>query len=503
MREPLPDTLLSQLSELVAAQIGLRFPVERWRDLERGIGSAAREFGFKDAESCIRRLLSSPLSRSQIEILARHLTVGETYFFRDKRLFEMLEQRILPELIQRRRPAEKRLRIWSAGCCTGEEPYSLAMVLNQLIPDLKDWNITLLATDIHPGFLRKASEGVYTEWSFRDTPPWIKQKYFQREKGGRFEIVPFLKKMVTFSYLNLAEDIYPSLTNNTNAMDIIFCRNVLMYFDKARARKAVQNFFHALLEGGWLIVSPSEASTVLFSQFVTVNDPGLILYQKEGHPLQKVDVFTIGLPEEQRLSQPDIDFTAERAAPLLPETETSFHPEVETPKTAEPQPTLYIEASALYEQGRYGDAADKIQGWLLRCPEDARAMALLARIHANQGSLTEALAWCKKAIAAEKLNPGHRYLCATILQEQALIEEAILSLKRALYLDPHFVLAHFALGNLAQRQGDFGESEKHFRNTLSLLSALRKDEILPESEGITAGRLLEVLKSKIGQEASA
>lgn len=503
MMNSLPDTLLSQLSEFVAAQMGLRFPVERWRDLERGIGSAAREFGFKDAESCVRRLLSYPLSRSQIETLAGHLTVGETYLFRDKKLFEMLEQRILPELIQRRRPAEKRLRIWSAGCCTGEEPYSIAMLLNQLIPDLEDWNITLLATDIHPGFLRKASEGIYTEWSFRDAPPWIKERYFQKEKGDRFQIVPFLKKMVTFSYLNLAEDIYPSLTNNTNAMDIIFCRNVLMYFDKARAQKAVQNFFHALLEGGWLIVSPSEASTVLFSQFATVNHPGVILYRKESNHPQKVEVFTDDFSEEFDLSRPGLDFMADRAAPLLPGIEASFLSEVQTAKTAEPQPTPYMEASALYEQGRYGDAADKIQEWLLRCPEDARAMALLARVYANRGSLAEALVWCKKAIAAEKLNPGHRYLCATILQEQALIEEAILSLKRALYLDPHFVLAHFALGNLAQRRGDVGESEKHFRNALSLLRAIRQEEILPESEGITAGRLLAVLKSMIGQEASA
>lgn len=495
--------LLSQLSEFVASRMGLRFPVERWRDLERGLGSAAGEFGFKNAESCIPWLLSASLSRSQIEVLASHLTVGETYFFRDKKTFEVLERQILPELIHPLKAAEKRLRIWSAGCCTGEEPYSIAMLLDRLIPDLKEWNITVLATDIHPGFLRKASEGLYTEWSFRDAPPWIRQRYFRTEKEGRFEIVPFLKQRVTFSYLNLAEDVYPSLTNNTNAMDLIFCRNVLMYFDKERARKVIQNLFNVLVNGGWLIVSPSEASTDLFSQFATVNHPGVILYKKESDKPRKREALTHGLPEERSLSfQPRLDSGAEPEPLIFPEIKESFPLEVEKPKTQEPPPAPYREALASYEQGRYIDAADKIQGWLLHRPEDGRAMALLARVYANQGKLTEALQWCEKAIAAEKLSPCHHYLCATILQEQARVEEASLSLKRSLYLDPNFVLAHFALGNLAQRRGKFGESEKYFRNALSLLRGYRPEALLPESEGITAGRLLEVLRSMIGREAS-
>jgi chemotaxis protein methyltransferase CheR len=211
MAAVLSDTLLSHLSEFVAAQIGLRFSRERWRDLERGIGSAAREFGFRDAESCVRWLVSSPLTRSQIEILADHLTVGETYFFREASCFEWLERRVLPELIRAGRESERRLRIWSAGCCTGEEPYSIAMLLDLMVPDLNDWNITILATDINPRFLKKAQEGVYTEWSFRDTPGRIKERYFIERKRGHYEITASIKKRVTFSYLNLAEDVYPSL----------------------------------------------------------------------------------------------------------------------------------------------------------------------------------------------------------------------------------------------------------------------------------------------------
>jgi chemotaxis protein methyltransferase CheR len=122
-------------------------------------------------------------------------------------------------------------------------------------------------------------------------------------------------------------------------------------------------------------------------------------------------------------------------------------------------------------------------------------MALLARAYANQGHLAAALEWCDKAIAADKLNAGLRYLRATIRQEQGANDEAMVSLKQALYLDPNFVLAHFALGNLALRQGKLKESDKHFANALWLLSAYRPEDVLPESEGVTAGRLMQIIRS--------
>ncbi|HUF80183.1 MAG TPA: CheR family methyltransferase, partial [Burkholderiales bacterium] len=186
LRRPLPDALLAGVSEFVAQRIGLHFPPERWRDIERAIEAAAREFGLPDAESCARALLCAPLTHAQVEVLASHLTVGETYFFRDKNSFAALEEHILPELLRARRGSEQRLRIWCAGCCTGEEPYSVAMVLDRLIPDPEAWNLTILATDINPRFLRKAAEGIYGEWSFRGTPEWVRERYFTRRRDGRY-----------------------------------------------------------------------------------------------------------------------------------------------------------------------------------------------------------------------------------------------------------------------------------------------------------------------------
>ncbi|HEY4487538.1 MAG TPA: protein-glutamate O-methyltransferase CheR, partial [Candidatus Paceibacterota bacterium] len=270
--------------------MGLHFPQERRRDLVRGIEAAALEFGFDSKERCIEWLLSSPLRKDQIEILASYLTVGETYFFRDKHTFDALEQTILPELIRRRRDQDRRLRIWSAGCCTGEEAYSIAIQLSQCLPNHADWNITILATDINPDFLQRASAGRYGEWSFRSSPAWIKDRYFRKISGSRYEILPHLKKMVTFSYLNLAADTYPSLINNTNAMDVILCRNVLMYFAPAQVKKARQNFYRALVPDGWLIVSAVETSPLLFDDFSTVSFPGALLYRKFTAASKPMDV---------------------------------------------------------------------------------------------------------------------------------------------------------------------------------------------------------------------
>src|SRR5438477_1197374 len=275
---------LSQLSERVASQMGLHFPRERWPDLEKTIRSVATEFDAPDAETCLQQLLSKPLSKHQIEILASALTVGETYFFREKRSFEILSERVLPGLIAARQENQRPLRIWSAGCCTGEEPYSIAIALDRTFPERSQWRVTILGTDINPRFLEKAAAGVFSDWSFRNAPSWLKEEYFKPVGPHRFEILPRIKKLVTFEYLNLAEDPYPSLSNNTEAMDLIFCRNVLMYFSPAQAANFVRGFHRALVGSGWLFVSAVEASTEMFSQFVPECTGDAVTYRKPQRP---------------------------------------------------------------------------------------------------------------------------------------------------------------------------------------------------------------------------
>lgn len=501
------ETLLSPLSDFVAARMGLHFPKERWHDLTRGIHSAAQEFDFKDAESCAHWLLSSPLTKGQIETLALHLTIGETYFFREEKALEAITGRILPDLIRSRRDSEQHLRIWSAGCSTGEEAYSIAILLDKLFAHVKSWQLTILATDINPRALQKASAGVYGEWSFRGTPAWVKENYFERKKGDRYEILPRIKRMVKFSYLNLAEDAYPSLLSNTNAMDIILCRNVLMYFTRDQARKVVNKFFLAMDAGGWLVVNPSELSTELFSAFTSVNFPGAILYQKgNAEPHLKTVSSSRQDNELTILAQPFFGITAGTALEDAPSSELSRAISSEVDARRETQasaPNRYRGALALYEQGRYREAAEILQELVSSGQADIAAHSLLARAYANQGQLVEALEWCEKAIAIDKTDTRSHYLRAIILQELNQAEEATGALRRSLFLDQHFVLAHFALGNLTRQQGKHKESERHLANAVALLRTYSQEDILPESEGMTAGRLLEIIRQRMTSEAVA
>ena len=499
------ETILSRLSESIAINMGLHFPKDRWRDLERGMDSVYKEFGFQSVEPCIEWMLSSSLTKKQIEILANHLTVGETYFFRDIKSYEVLENHILTELIHYRRGTDKRLRIWSAACCTGEEPYSIAILLSKMIPDVKDWNITILATDLNNNYLKKASEGVYTQWSFREAPSWIRESYFKKTKEDKYEILPHIKKMVSFSYLNLVEGTYPSLSNNTNAMDIIFCRNVLMYFLPEQAEQVIQKLCHSLLYGGWLILSPSETSFAQHSQFVTVNYPGVTLHRKERRGYRTIeDIIPKDTPFYWKQEEEAVPYTthrervneSEQKITLMKKPRDSILAEGDKQKTEEPEQNSYSKAMELYEQGRFAEAVEKLIDLYPENQKDTKLIVLLARAYANQGKLNDSLKWCNKAIVLEKMNPGLHYLRAIILNEQGLIEEAVLSLKRVLYLDHNFVLAHFILGNLSKQQGKIKEANKHFKNALSLLQRYAKEDILPESEGIAAGRLSEIIAAK-------
>ena len=506
MTAKVSETLLAELSGFVGSRLGLHFPRERWNDLERGARAASRECAFRDdVERFIGRILSSALTQNELETLASYLTVGETYFFREKSSLEVFEQQIVPELIRTRHGFGGQLRIWSAGCATGEEPYSLAIVLSRMIADLKGWKITILATDLNTRSLHKASEGIYTDWSFRDTPHWVRNTYFKANPGGRWAISPAIKKMVTFSYLNLVEDLYPSLLNCTNAMDVILCRNVLMYFTEEAIKKVIHRFHRSLADKSWLMVSPAETSQTLFSEFASVSFAGATFYRKGATPPQMVTASLSCAQDEVQLGvQAAGSAIQESQSTRASDLEASFAlPDNDRPPDTVKAPPLYEQALELYQRGRYEDAAQRVIALISQNANDAQAMLLLARVYANQGRLTSAITWCEKAIASDKMTACAHYLRATILQEQGLPEEAVRSLRRAVYVDPRFVLGHFALGSQALRQGELKESEKHFENVLLLIASYGPEEAVPESEGVSARRLREIVTLQRSQKAVA
>lgn len=300
--------------------------------------------------------------------------------------------------------------------------------------------------------------------------------------------------MVTFAHLNLVEDVYPSLATDTNAMDLIFCRNVLMYFKPAQTRKVIRNLHHALLKGGWLAVSPSEAAQALFPEFVTRNFPGVILHQRDTANVRGSKTLVLEPPREasERFVPPRHPPSAPPVAVGLATGSQTGH-RLEEPVPAAPPPTPYAVAGVLYDQGRYAEAADTLLASGVKHTPDQPAFSLLARALGNQGKLVDALAWCDRWIAADKLDCAAHYLRAVVLIEQGNTEQARRSLQRAIYLRPDFVLAHFALGNLARGSGENDEAGKHFDNALQLLGRYQPDDLLPWADGLTAGRLLETI----------
>jgi chemotaxis protein methyltransferase CheR len=478
MNRNLTDSELSMVSEVIAARMGLHFPRERWAMLSRNLASAAKEFGFQNMNGFIQWLLSSELSKDQIMILASHLTISETYFWREPQVFSALTDHILPELIKSKKNGEKSIRIWSAGCSTGEEAYSIAIALHRTIQKIEDWDITILATDINPRALSKAVTGIYSAWSFRNSPAWLKSTWFHHKEDRQYEIIPEIKKMVTFTCLSLVE---MSAISNTNTMNIIFCRNVLMYFTKEWVNKISQDLFHCLSEDGWFVVSSSELSSQVFPQFTPVNFPGAVLYRKgKNGSTHSFDVHSEEIP--QPLS--DIAFLTTEGLPkvvaksdLQPfNTSTHFQPV---------QPIQLLPAIASAKEGLQQPQA---------IPEETSADRIFSiRLLADQGHLEEALSICNEAIASYKLSSGLYFLRASILQELDKSSEAIASLKQAIYINPDYIMGHFALGNLFIRQGDAKNAKRYFNNVLDLLSRCANDDILPESEGLSVRFIREII----------
>jgi len=266
---------------LARERIGLEFTGARRPDLERAVARAVAELRLPSDDALYHLLTASGDGRAAFDRLAAELTVCETHFFRNRPQFETLERHILPELIRRRRPL-RRLRLWSAGCATGEEPYSLAILVRRLLPDLADWDVLILATDVNRDVLARARRGVFGAWSFREVPADIQRTCFERV-GSQWEILPQIRDLVTFAHLNMVQGGYPAPASNTHDMDLILCRNMLIYFDEQTTQRVVGRLYTALTDGGWLVVGHAEPSLTTFRQFATRNLPGTVVYQKVAH----------------------------------------------------------------------------------------------------------------------------------------------------------------------------------------------------------------------------
>jgi chemotaxis protein methyltransferase CheR len=288
------------------------------------------------------------------------------------------------------------------------------------------------------------------------------------------------------------DDAYPSLLNGTHAVDVIFCRNVLMYFTPEAMKKVVARLHRSLAPEGWLIVSPTETSCDLFSEFTAISFGDATLYQKPAAgsrisvTLPAVDDETFGVQVAQGTVVPDELTTASNDVANQDAPGNQADPATSS---------NYDQAVVAYEQGRFQDAEHALVAAISESPDVPSALLLLARVHANQRKLTTALTWCDKAIAADKMVASAYYLRSTILQEQGALPDALVALKQAVYVEPDFVLGHFTLGNIALKQRKLKESEKHFENALLLMARYGPEDFVPEAEGLSVGGLRQMIAS--------
>ncbi|WP_239027912.1 CheR family methyltransferase [Geomonas subterranea] len=482
MSEDQHNHCLRSFSRFIAMNMGLHFPERRFPELAQKMAALGRESGFVDLDHYLYQLMAAPLSSEQLKALSGALTIGETYFLRDPKSYRVLEERVLPALIAARRRGGKTLKIWSAGCSTGEEPYSIAIILTRLLRDPGEWKITLLGTDINEEALERARRGVYGKWSFRNAPEWL-MEYFTPLGDGQFEIIPRIRQMVQFGQLNLAGDA-AGAGSLTSGMDVIFCRNVMLYFHADQIEKTVARLHGALKQGGWLFVGPTEVDHQKLSGFSCHHFDGAVLLRK-GEPRRKsVRPAVLPGPGEAFAAAP-----SPAAPPATGVPQARYTAGAPVPP-ADQLPASVEQARAAYRAGEYLEAARLS----LSAPHLAECLTLAARCYANLGRYQEAREQCEKALQLERLDAHSHYLFSMILEQLGDAEGAEASLKRALYLDHDYLLAYFALGNLCRKRGEIREAEQSFANALRLLQRYDPAEVLPEAEGITAGMLSQLIK---------
>jgi len=466
----------------IARKTGLYFQESKREDLltviQDRLGVLQR---FADIGAYLGFLESDQDGGRELRGLISRLTVGETYFFRNRGQFTALRDHILPGIIQRRRGRSQHLRLWSAGCSTGEEPYSLAILLGELLPDIGEWKIHLLATDINEDALAAAREGVYRNWSFREVEERYRRQYFTSE-GGNSRIRPEVQSLVTFRYLNLAADTFPSALSGTDDLDLILCRNVMIYFRPELCQEITHRFFNCLEEQGALLVGHSEHSDLIYPGFSRSFIGRAIVYRKDG----KNPVWERGLAIRFRGSGPP------PPGILTHEPPGTRREGLQRPLGTE-ETVIFERGVLLTAQKRPFEAIAEFRRVLAMNPHNERALYSIAMLLANTGNVAEAAACAERLIQANPLHLEATYLLAILARETGGLDQELALLKKTVYLNPDFVLGHFQMGLRYLKTGNARLSRRFLLNVLRLLRDRAASDPVEGVEGMTVGRLREAV----------
>ncbi|MCA9804687.1 MAG: hypothetical protein KC777_22105 [Cyanobacteria bacterium HKST-UBA02] len=496
MSVDLSRNLLQTVLEWIEFHMGLRISESRLGDFEKSLRLAASQCGFEDPNEYVTTLVRGRPDPRDMSFIARFITVGETYFFRDPLSYQVLISSVLPSLLPSLEDGDRdRLRIWSAGCATGEEPYSIAMTAHSAFGNRARGRVEILGTDINPACIDVARKGAYRRWSFRDVPGFVKDKFFRMTADEKFMVNDEIKTMVNFKQLNLASEDYPSPLTGTENLDVIFCRNVLIYFSPERATEVLARFHRCLREGGYLFLAPSEIPHPAPDDFSIINLQGAIVLRKETittpHEIHQVRIIKTNYSYFGSGSSTGAEFKSYESVVDITDFSQEETREDIVPISAE----VLEDIDDLYAQGRYHEVIDELMKHPSAEEQPATALVLIARSYANLGNLEAAIDWCDRLIETDSVNPKWYYLKATIQQEKGLEKNAMTSLRQAIFLDQDYVLAHFFLGNIYRQHGSVDDSRRCFDNVVKLLKDVDQSETLPDSDGMTAGQLMSIVSS--------
>jgi chemotaxis protein methyltransferase CheR len=506
---------MARVAEVVRQRTGLVFPGSRVADVEAAVRRSMARHGVGDPERLVPLLEEDAAAR---DALVAEVTVGESYFQRDPAQFEFLREHAIPELLSSRPPSSP-VRVWSAGCAAGEEPYTVAMLFDVLGALQR---AEIVGTDISRPRLADAQRGVYPRWALRSTPDDVRQRYFL-PRGRYFELARPIRSRVAFRYLNLAEDEFPSFSTGIWGMDIILCRNVLIYFDEATVERVARRLMATLSDDGWLILGASDPPIGTIAPCNVIMTDGGLVYQRSA-PGRRTDLCT--RPAEV-MARPVADLAGaagpgEAAAPGEHRGLLAGPEAIDLVAEAAPMPPVWLDVPDFGKNGAQNDEQEPLERGLaepqrelldayrrrdfdevcrraeFRSPPltEAEYVAWL-RALANRGRLEEARDVGAQAVVEVGATAELMYLEAVLLLEAGRPQEAAAAARKALYLDRDLAVAHLALANARQREGDRTGARRSLQNAAALLKRMPGEAAVPAADGETARRMAELVNMNL------
>jgi chemotaxis protein methyltransferase CheR len=427
-------TPVSRFAALVELRLGLHFEPAQWGELETLLAERAAD----GVERYLERLGSTSW-QEEWKTLAERLTVGETYFLRHPTQLETLVEQVLPSFLRQ----SAQVRVLCAGCSTGEEPYSLALMARQSAR-VDPSRVRLLGIDVNPRAIAQARRACYSPWSLRAVPLAMREQWFQRTPAG-FALQPKVRDQVIFEERNLLEEA-PAFWAPGSFHAILF-RNVVLYFPPEVMRKIIARMAQALVPGGYLFLGPSETLRGISDEFELLRT-GDAFYYRLRQPAPPVAP-----------SSPSVALRASTPSPTA-------SPAVAPPQEAA-RPDGLEGVLRLLEEERYAEAWTRLES--LPQASQPRGMLLRAVLHLHAGRLDEAERMGRQLTSAGTSEAAAHYLLGLCLEQAGDENGARTRYNAAVRADPTFALGHLRAGTLARRAGDVGAARVALRMALSLL----------------------------------